>query len=182
MAKKSRLGVPKGERGRSGMDRHIGDYLDTNCYIWNEWTMGPYCTAQGNSCEWVTLLYNRTWWNIVNQLYFNNNLTNKTKQTKRIGGTKSQPCPGISSTHYNKPSQLALLDSIKQYGSMPLLFLHIKREIYIEQNTVHLNIEKHTHSRDYNNCLILWWHIFLDPFSEEKGRGNTTQNWAGIFW
>ena len=37
------------------------------------WTMGPYSTAQGNMCDWVTLLYNRTWQNIVNQLYFNNN-------------------------------------------------------------------------------------------------------------
>ena len=44
-------------------------------YIWNGWVVGPYYTAQGTVCDWVTLLYNRNWRNIVNQLYFN-----KTKQ------------------------------------------------------------------------------------------------------
>ena len=36
--------------------------------IGNEWAMGPYCTAQGNVCDCITLLYHRTWQNIVNQL------------------------------------------------------------------------------------------------------------------
>ena len=35
--------------------------------------MGSYCTAQGNVCDWVTLWYNTTWWNSVNQLHFGNN-------------------------------------------------------------------------------------------------------------
>ena len=39
-----------------------------NCYIWNGWAMGTYCTAQGNVCDWVILLYNKTWQNTVNQL------------------------------------------------------------------------------------------------------------------
>ena len=73
MAKKGRLGVPKEKRGGSGMKEHLRVFLDANCYIWNGWAMGSYCTAQGNVCDWVTLLYNRTWWNIVNQLHFNNN-------------------------------------------------------------------------------------------------------------
>ena len=33
----------------------LGFFLDTNCYIWNGWAMGPHCTAQGNVCDWVTL-------------------------------------------------------------------------------------------------------------------------------
>ena len=37
---------------------HLG-LGDANCYIWNGWAMGPYCTAQGTVCDWVTLLYNR---------------------------------------------------------------------------------------------------------------------------
>ena len=57
-----------GERGRSGIDGHLGCFRDVNCYIWNGWAMGSYCIAQGNVCDWVTLLYNRTWWNVVNQL------------------------------------------------------------------------------------------------------------------
>ena len=47
MGKKSRLGVPKGEMGGNGMDRDLGGFLDANCYIWNGWAMGAYCTAQG---------------------------------------------------------------------------------------------------------------------------------------
>ena len=34
--------------------------VDANCYIWNGWAMESYCTAQGNVCDWVTLLNNRT--------------------------------------------------------------------------------------------------------------------------
>jgi len=30
MAKKSRLGVPKGERGGSGMDGHLGGFVDAD--------------------------------------------------------------------------------------------------------------------------------------------------------
>ena len=68
MAKESRLGVPKGERGESGMDGHFGGVLDANCYILNGWAIGPSCTALGNVCDWVTLLYNRTCRNTVDQL------------------------------------------------------------------------------------------------------------------
>ena len=59
MAKKRRLRVPKGERGESGMDGHFESFLGANCYIWDGWAMGSYCTAQGNVCGWVTLWYNR---------------------------------------------------------------------------------------------------------------------------
>ena len=62
-----------GGRVGSGRDGHFGGLGDANCYIWNGWAMGSYCTAQGNVCDWVTLLYNRIWWNIVSQLCFNNN-------------------------------------------------------------------------------------------------------------
>ena len=82
MAEKSRLGV-QGGRGGSGMDEHFGGFLDANCYIWYGWATGSYWTAQGNVCDWVTLLYNRTWQDIVNQLYFNNN-NNKEKRKNKI--------------------------------------------------------------------------------------------------
>ena len=29
-------------------------FLDANFYIWSGWAMGPYCTAQGTMCDWVT--------------------------------------------------------------------------------------------------------------------------------
>ena len=50
----------QGERGGSGKDGHFGGFLDANCYIWKERAMVPYCTAQGNVCDWVSSLYNRT--------------------------------------------------------------------------------------------------------------------------
>ena len=50
----------QGERGGNVTDGHLWGLRDANCYIWNGWAMGPYCTAQGNVCDWVTLLYNRT--------------------------------------------------------------------------------------------------------------------------
>ena len=68
MVKKSRLGVPKEERGRSGMDGHFFFLMKTVIFR----MYGPSCTAQGNVYDWVTLLHNRTR-NTVNQLYFNNN-------------------------------------------------------------------------------------------------------------
>ena len=37
----------------------------------NRWAIGPYSTAQGTVCAWVTLLYKRNRRNIVNQLNFN---------------------------------------------------------------------------------------------------------------
>ena len=42
--------------------------------------MGPYCTAQGTVCDWVTLQCNRNRRKIVNKLYFNN------KKIIQIGG------------------------------------------------------------------------------------------------
>ena len=59
MAKERRLGVSYRERGVSGMDGHLGEFLDANCYIWNGWAMGSYCTAQGNVHDSVTFLYSR---------------------------------------------------------------------------------------------------------------------------
>ena len=81
MAKESRLGVHKGERGGVGMDGHFVGFLEANSYIWNGWAMGSYCTVQGNVCDWITLLYNRTWWNIVNQVNFNKNKCKKRKES-----------------------------------------------------------------------------------------------------
>ena len=60
MAKKSRIGVPGGERGGNRMDVHLGSLGDASCYIWKGCAMGSYCTSQGNMCDWVILLYNRT--------------------------------------------------------------------------------------------------------------------------
>ena len=62
MAKKSRLEAPRvaSWEGRDWDGQAFGGFLDANCYIWNGWALGPYCTAQGNVCDWVTLLYNRT--------------------------------------------------------------------------------------------------------------------------
>ena len=56
-AKESRLMVPGGGVGGRGRDRQFG-FLKANCYLWNGWAMGPYCTAQGIVCDQVTLLYN----------------------------------------------------------------------------------------------------------------------------
>lgn len=58
-AKESRLMVPGSKGGGEGMDGQFG-VLDANCYVWNGWATGPYCTAQETVCDWVTLLYNRT--------------------------------------------------------------------------------------------------------------------------
>ena len=58
-ARKSRLLVPRGKAGRVGWMGSLG-VLDANCNIWNGWAMGPYGTAQGTVCDWVTLLYNRS--------------------------------------------------------------------------------------------------------------------------
>ena len=63
MAKKSRLLLgswAKGGRKGIGVDEHFGGFGDANCYTWNGWAMGSYCIAQGNACDWVTLLHNRT--------------------------------------------------------------------------------------------------------------------------
>ena len=73
----------KGERGGSGMEGYFEGFLDTNCCIWNGRAMGPCCTAQGHVCDWVTLLYNRTWRNTVNHLHFNNNNNLKWKKFKK---------------------------------------------------------------------------------------------------
>ena len=60
-AKKSRLGV-LGVGGRKGVAGRafLGFFSDAHCYIWNGGAMGSYCTAHGNVCDGVTLLYNRT--------------------------------------------------------------------------------------------------------------------------
>ena len=59
-----------GFSGGEGMDGHFVGLGNADCYVWNGWAMGSYCTVQGNVCDWVTLLYNRTWGNTVNKLYF----------------------------------------------------------------------------------------------------------------
>lgn len=53
-------GSPGGRgEGVGGMDI-LGVLGDANCYIWNGWAMGSYCTAQGNMYDWGTLLNIRT--------------------------------------------------------------------------------------------------------------------------
>ena len=44
--------------GEVGWTWNLG-LMDANCYIWNGWTMGLYCTAQGTVCDWITLLHNK---------------------------------------------------------------------------------------------------------------------------
>ena len=60
MAKMSRLGVPFGGEGEGMGGMGILGFGACRLFIWNEWAMGSYRTAQGNVCDWVTLLYNRT--------------------------------------------------------------------------------------------------------------------------
>ena len=36
-----------------------GWWMDANCNNWDRLVTGPYCTAQGTVCTWVTLFYNR---------------------------------------------------------------------------------------------------------------------------
>ena len=54
------LGFPEGKEEGAGSMDILGELLDANSYIWNGWAEGPYCTAQGNVNDWVTLLNNRT--------------------------------------------------------------------------------------------------------------------------
>ena len=42
-----------GGMGGSGVDGHFGG---AKCCIWNGWAMQSYYTAQGNVCDWATLL------------------------------------------------------------------------------------------------------------------------------
>ena len=44
--------------GGSGVDWQFGVW-DEKCYIWNGWSLRPYCTALGTVCDWINLLYNR---------------------------------------------------------------------------------------------------------------------------
>ena len=53
-------GSQRGRR-REWDGRAFGGFLDANCYTWNGWAMGPYCTAEGTVYDWVALPYNRNW-------------------------------------------------------------------------------------------------------------------------
>ena len=53
----------RGSQGGKGKEQEgwaLLGHLDVNSSIWNGWAMGPCCSAQGNVCDWVTLLYSRT--------------------------------------------------------------------------------------------------------------------------
>ena len=50
----------QGGKGRECDGWASWGFGDVNSYIWNGWALGSYRTAQGNVCDWVTLLYNRT--------------------------------------------------------------------------------------------------------------------------
>ena len=55
----ARAGLTDGWRGEGVEGTGSLGFWDANCYIWNRWAMGPYCTAQGTVCDWVTVLYHR---------------------------------------------------------------------------------------------------------------------------
>ena len=54
MAKENRLGIPRGGRGWMGI---LGVLWMQTVIFGIGWAIEPYCTAQGNACDWVTLLY-----------------------------------------------------------------------------------------------------------------------------
>ena len=59
MAKKSRLVFPRGKMEGVGWMGIWGFFGYKLLYL--EWMgNGSYCIAQGNVCDWITLLYNRT--------------------------------------------------------------------------------------------------------------------------
>ena len=91
---------------------------------------------------------------------------------------KSQPCPCITSTHYKESSPYSIAWP-KEMVWLNGLYYSYKLKIYSEQNTVYLNTEKHTHSRDNNSCLTLEWHVFLDPLlcDERKKKSNSILSW-----
>ena len=53
VAKKSRHGVTGLGGIGNGKEGHFGGFWNANCYIWNGWAVGSYCTAQGNVYDWV---------------------------------------------------------------------------------------------------------------------------------
>ena len=50
LAKESRLVVPRGK----GIGWVAVWGFGCKLFIWNGWSVGPYCTAQGTVCDWVT--------------------------------------------------------------------------------------------------------------------------------
>ena len=66
-AKESRLVVARDEgKGVQWMESLV--FVDANCYLWNGWVLGSYCTAQETIYAQVTLLCNKNGRNIINQL------------------------------------------------------------------------------------------------------------------
>ena len=58
MAKESRLVVTSKEVGREWDGLVVqGFWMQT--HVWSGWAVGPWYTAQGSVCDWVTLLYRR---------------------------------------------------------------------------------------------------------------------------
>ena len=49
---------PWWEEEGSGMDGQQGFWMQTVVFGMG-WAVGPYCTARGSVCDWVTFLYNR---------------------------------------------------------------------------------------------------------------------------
>ena len=41
-----------GVGGKEWQGWAFGGFGDANCYIWNRWAMGSYCTAQGDVYDW----------------------------------------------------------------------------------------------------------------------------------
>ena len=62
------LGFPRGKEEGVGWMGIWRGFLDAYCYIGNGWAMGPYCTAQGNLCDWVWLGYLAVQQNLMKHL------------------------------------------------------------------------------------------------------------------
>ena len=65
------LGSMGGGREGVGWTESLG-LVDANCNIWSRWTVGSYCTAQGTTCDWFTLLLQQKLNNIVHFSIFLN--------------------------------------------------------------------------------------------------------------
>lgn len=77
------LWLPGGSKEGGGWMGSLG-FWEANFYIWNGWEIGSYCTAKGIGCEWVILLHNRNWGNIVSQLHFNKKKYEKRHSSPQI--------------------------------------------------------------------------------------------------
>ena len=64
------------------MERNLGFFWMQTVIFAMDGQWGP-TVAEETVCDWITLLYKRTWRNIANQLYFNKKI-NKNIKTKKM--------------------------------------------------------------------------------------------------